>query len=73
MPFEEFMERFSIDIKGAECICVPGNDFENILRNVFCIFPVLVEPLLELGYLTTALDLDIQFNIICKPRAGEVA
>ena len=50
-----------------------GDHLENIVRNVFCNFPVLVIPVLKLCYFLITLYLNVQLNVLVQSRVSKIA
>ena len=70
---EELVEGLGINVEGGELGGVAGDGSQHILGDFFGLFPVDVEPVLELGDFPAALDLDVQLDVLGQPGPGEVA
>src|SRR5450759_909112 len=70
---EELVERLGIDVERSVLARVPLDDAEHGVADVDSLFPMGVEPVLELLHVPRALDLDVQLDVLGEARSGEVA
>ena len=70
---EELVQGLGVDVERGELGGVAGDGPQHVLGDLFGLVPVDVEPVLELGSLPAALDLDVQLDVLGEPGPGEVA
>ena len=70
---EELLQRLRVDVERRVEARVALDGLDDRVGDVRRLVPVRLEPLLELGDLARALDLDVQFDVLGQAWAREVA
>ena len=70
---EVLLQRLRVDIKRRIAVRVARDGLNDRISDLDRLVPVRLEPLLKLGNLACALDLDIELDVLRKTRCGEVA
>ena len=73
VPPEELLQRLGVDVERRVEVRMVRDRLDDGLGDLARFVPVRLEPLLELRDLARALDLDVQFDVLCETRPREVA
>ena len=73
MAAEVLLQRLGVHIERGIAARVARDGLDDCVSDLGRLVPVRLEPLLKLGHLTRALDLDIELDVLRQARGGEVA
>lgn len=73
MPPEKLLQRLSVYVEGRVKADVTGDGLDNRLGDVYRLIPMSLEPFLQLRYLTCALDLNVEFDVLGQAWEAKVA
>ena len=73
VPPEELLQGLRVDVEWRIQVRMARDRLDDGLGDLSRFGPMCLEPLLELRDLARALDLDVQFDVLCETRPREVA
>jgi len=70
---EKLLERLRVHVERRVKMGLARDGFDHVFGYIARVVPMCLKPLLQLGNLARALNLNVEFNVRCQTRFGEIA